>query len=85
MQARFFFPHYIVSIRFIRFREAKMTDTRFQELDNEKVRYQMKKLVAAFLGAAEESILAERAAAYEKSKPQPSHTKSTAHPHGSTP
>ncbi|MBI5870965.1 MAG: hypothetical protein HZB44_08470 [Actinobacteria bacterium] len=56
-----------------------MTDTRFQELDSEKVRYQMKKLVAAFLGAAEESILAERAGA-EKAKPQPSHNKSTAHP-----
>ena len=59
-----------------------MTDTRFQELDSEKVRYQMKKLVAAFLGAAEESILAERAVA-EKAKPQSSHTKSTAHPQGS--
>ena len=59
-----------------------MTDTRFQELDSDKVRYQMKKLVAAFLGAAEESILAERAAA-EKAKSQPSHTKSTAHPQGS--
>ena len=62
-----------------------MIDPQFKELDSEKVRYQMKKLVAAFLGAAEESILAEQAAAYEKSKPQPSHTKSTAHPHGSTP
>lgn len=59
-----------------------MTDTRFQELDSEKVRYQMKKLVAAFLGAAEESILAEKAAS-EKAKPQSSHTKSTAHPQGS--
>ncbi|MHB8169281.1 MAG: hypothetical protein ACYDET_06490 [Thermoleophilia bacterium] len=59
-----------------------MTDTRFQVLDSEKVRYQMKKLVAAFLGAAEESIMAEKAAA-EKAKSQPSHTKSTAHPQGS--
>lgn len=59
-----------------------MTDTRFQELDSDKVRYQMKKLVAAFLGAAEESILAERAAA-EKAKSQSSHTKSTAHSQGS--
>lgn len=57
-----------------------MTDTRFQELDSEKVRYQMKKLVAAFLGAAEESILAEEKADVEKAKSQPSHTKSTAHP-----
>ena len=60
-----------------------MIDHRLRELDDEKVRHQMKKLVAAFLGSAEESILAERAAASEKSKPQPSHTKSTAHPHGS--
>ena len=59
-----------------------MTDTRFQEFDSEKVRYQMKKLVAAFLGAAEESILAERAAA-EKAESQPTHTKSTARPQGS--
>lgn len=58
-----------------------MDDTRTKELDSEKVRRQMKKLVAAFLGAAEESILAERANV-EKSKPQPSHTKSTAHSHG---
>ena len=56
-----------------------MIDTHSKEFDNEKIRYQMKKLVAAFLGAAEESILAERAAA-EKSKPQHSHTKSTIHP-----
>jgi len=56
-----------------------MSDARFQELDSEKVRYQMKKLVAAFLGAAEESILAEKTAA-EKAKSQPSHTKSTVHP-----
>ena len=62
-----------------------MIDRRFRDLDNEKVRHQMKKLVAAFLGAAEESILAERAAAYETSKPQPAHTKSTTNPHGSTP
>ena len=62
-----------------------MIDPRFRDLDNEKVRYQMKKLVAAFLGAAEESILAERVATYETSKPQSSHTKSTARPHGSTP
>lgn len=55
-----------------------MTDTRFQELDSEKVRYQMKKLVAAFLGAAEESILAEKAAA-EKAISHSAHTKSTAH------
>lgn len=61
-----------------------MIDPRFRDLDDEKVRHQMKKLVAAFLGAAEESILAEKTAA-EKSKPQPSHTKSTAHSHGITP
>ena len=61
-----------------------MIDHRLRELDDEKVRHQMKKLVAAFLGAAEESILAERATA-EKTKPQPSHTKSTAHSQGSTP
>ena len=59
-----------------------MSDAHTKEFDSEKVRYQMKKLVAAFLGAAEESIMAEKAAA-EKAKPQSSHTKSTAHPHGS--
>ncbi|MHB1390811.1 MAG: hypothetical protein ACYCXF_06180 [Thermoleophilia bacterium] len=61
-----------------------MIDTERREIDSEKVRYQMKKLVAAFLGAAEESIMAEKAAA-EKAKPQSSHTKSTAYPQGSTP
>lgn len=59
-----------------------MIDTERKEFDSEKVRYQMKKLVAAFLGAAEESIVAEKAAA-EKAKSQSSHTKSTAHPQGS--
>jgi len=59
-----------------------MIDSRFRDLDDEKVRHQLKKLVAAFLGAAEESILAEKAAT-EKSKSRPAHTKSTAHSHGS--
>lgn len=56
-----------------------MTDVRSKEFDSEKVRYQMKKLVAAFLGAAEESIMAEKAAA-EKGKSQLSHTKSAGDP-----
>ena len=59
-----------------------MIDAHSKEFDSEKVRYQMKKLVAAFLGAAEESILAEKAAA-EKAEPQSSHIKSTARPQGS--
>lgn len=61
-----------------------MIDDRSKEFDSEKVRYQMKKLVAAFLGAAEESIMAEKAAA-EKAKPQPSHTKSTGNPQAIAP
>lgn len=56
-----------------------MIEVHAKEIDSEKIRQQMKKLVAAFLGAAEESIMAERAAV-ENSDSQSSHIKSTAKP-----
>ena len=60
-KSRFFFPHYIVKIRFKGFAEAKMIEEVFKtKIDPDRLAFQLDKLTHAILGNAKDQLRAEK-------------------------